>query len=143
MVYIVTSFDKIIGSTYMFDAEAYFDEIKDDVINHPLYKRVIKNIDNAIPTVADGIKTPFGNTVISNLSTGCKTLLIAVYDISRWINFLEAGPNVLKEAIAISKDTGLDIHCVIPCNMPMIALDEKVIINNELTTIRNFIVSKE
>lgn len=29
MVYIVTSFDKIIGSTYMFDAEAYFDEIKE------------------------------------------------------------------------------------------------------------------
>lgn len=86
------------------------DDFKDD-----LSSLVMKEIDGAYIVDGDCIRTPFGSTVFTNLSTGCQSLLVALKenDGNTWTSFLGAGDNVIELALKICRDYNLDLYVVL------------------------------
>lgn len=92
------------------DVEVYFDRISYIILkDKKLFKSVISKIDNAEYIPDNIIETPFGRTVINDLSSGCKALLIALTFPEYITNFTEAGDNVLKLAVEYSKTREINI----------------------------------
>ena len=75
MLYITTDEKNI----FIKDVELSFNLIDKKLFNKDVYFQIMKQIDNAICIEEDIIKTPFGNTSMNNLSTGCKTALLLIY----------------------------------------------------------------
>lgn len=109
MLYIVNNVK--LTNDLIYDVESSFFLNVDSIISNRLYERIIKQIDLVSYCDGDYIKTPFGGTSIYNLSSGCKALLLAVTFNNRWVNFLEAGPNVMDLAAEIGKTMDMHILC--------------------------------
>ena len=61
-------------------------------------KEIMKKIDRVSKFTADTMTTPFGTTVYTNLSSGCKALLLANYSKKLLIDIRCAGNNVRRMA---------------------------------------------
>lgn len=109
MLHIVNSKSFIDCNKYLDTIDTTFNTIHTSVINHPLFNEILNTIDHST-YVGDGIiKTRFGVTTLNNISSGCKTLLVALIFPDYWIDFLDAGANVFRYAVRISKDYELKI----------------------------------
>ena len=109
MLYILNDKSFVCKSKYIDTIEATFRTIHNSVIKHPMFKEIIHDIDEAT-YIDDGIiRTRYGMATINNLSSGCKTLLVALIFPDYWIDFLDAGANVFRCAVRISKDYELKI----------------------------------
>lgn len=112
MIHIIDNLNqcKIDKTQFINDVEAAFPIYKHKIQSNGLYGNIIRSIDKVEYFKGDYIETPFGGTSCDKLSSGCKALLLAVTLPNIWINFLEAGDNVLKLALDISNT--IDIHIV-------------------------------
>ena len=109
MLHIATSIYKIDNDKYIENIEAVFEINKDTVAKHPELSGVLYTIDQSTYLGDELVKTKFGLTTLSNISSGCKTLLLALIFPDYWIDFLDAGINVLDYAIQISKNNEMRI----------------------------------
>lgn len=115
MLIIVTNTNNINTDNIVDDVEAYFEIVKRQIIKHPLFDKIIKELDNAdrdTEKSQEDIMGKFGQTTIDNLSSGCKALLISVLEPNTYVNFLEAGRNVIDYAIKLCKDENIDLHII-------------------------------
>lgn len=124
VLYIYTNFENIQKDNYIHDIELFFEETWQRVCNHKEAKYVMKKIDSAVLISDMTIKTKFGITNLLNLSTGCKTLLIALTYNNSVTNF-DAGPNVFDLALTLSRK--YDLHIYLP----------RVIVSSQFNTVIN------
>lgn len=108
MLYLSTKYADI-KNNLIYDVEAGFRIFKKSIINNPLYWEIVHDIDKVSEINGDYIKTPFGGTSSDNLSSGCKALLLAVAT-GTWVNFLEAGDNVINKALSIARTKDLHVY---------------------------------
>lgn len=99
------------NTNIIYDVEQTFFLNKHIIKREALYGKIVKSIDNVLEFKGDYIETPFGGTSIESLSSGAKALLLAVNKQDHWVNFLEAGENVMNLAVEISRDIDLHIFC--------------------------------
>jgi hypothetical protein len=66
-------------------------------------KRYIKDIDGSDFITADKIVTKFGETVLENISTGCKTMLNIVHHPEIIFSIVECGANVIDNIFELAK----------------------------------------
>lgn len=123
------------GLTYINDVEAYFFVNWKEVINSKYAKNVIKKIDGVTKFYDNLVETPFGIAKYTELSTGCKALLIALYNNEFLVNFLETGENVVEELILLNKQNkDIDVNIFTPKTLIVSNLKEKVYLNGKLVT---------
>lgn len=126
---------KVKDLTYIHDVEAHFNVFWKEIITSKFAKRVMKNIDNVSEFYDDHVLTPFGIARYTELSTGCKALLIAIYRQDCLVNFLETGENVLEELILLNKkDASLKINIYTPKSLLTSHFDEELYLNGKLVT---------
>ncbi|MBR1455091.1 MAG: DUF4869 domain-containing protein [Lachnospiraceae bacterium] len=98
---------------FIFDVETYFDCMLNNLKNTKDFDNVVKTIDNAKVLSKNSrtcvIETPFGSTAAENLSTGCKSLIIALANPDIVVNFNEVGGNVLDLAFELCRDRDINI----------------------------------
>lgn len=112
MLHIVNSTSKIDTSNYVENIEVTFEMNKDAIAEHPEFKGVLQEIDHST-YIGDGIiKTKFGVTTINHISSGCKTLLLALFMPDYWIDFLDAGPNVFWALVKIVNKHDYEVRIV-------------------------------
>lgn len=140
MIFISTSIENIDKNNLIYDVEAYFRLKKNTLIKHPLYETVIREVDGATKIFDDGIRTKFGSTLVDNLSTGCKALIIAVNNPNTWVNFLEAGSNVIEVASKLCK-TEIDIHIICEKSFLIKDLNYRVNADGNITTVKDLYLS--
>lgn len=108
------------NQTDILDVESFFRVMARD---HSLFendecKRAMKTIDHA-KYMGDGIiKTPIGTATITELSTGCKTILLLLLYANKkehTISIMECGENALNYIFASSE--GLDFHVFLNCGI--------------------------
>lgn len=74
-------------------------------------KGFIRRIDNTEFINKQSIITPYGNTNLENLSTGCKTLLNILHHPEIVFTVNECGDNVVDIIFEYLKDSDITIHC--------------------------------
>lgn len=110
MLYITSNIDPN-NKKYLDDVVSYFDfEFYRYVKPDKIVNKILEEIDGAHIISNDIVETKFGRTIITNLSTGCKALLIAAKKSGLIVNFTEAGNNVVELAVELSKDIDMHIY---------------------------------
>ena len=134
MLYIKTRLKNIQSNKFIDDPEAYYVLYKPSILKHPLLSSILLAVDKS--TLIDGevIETKFGITNLDIISTGAKALLISLCTDS-YVDFTEAGLNVLAVALEISKEYDIyfytENHLISNSDIPVI-LDGKEIRASEL-----------
>lgn len=89
------------------DIESRFDVLVNSGVKfkEDIYTFIMEEIDNVTFRNDDIIETPFGRTLITNLSSGCKAVILAMYynDKDIYICIDECGNNALKVLFELSK----------------------------------------
>lgn len=99
------------GKKYINDVEVAFNKsVQLGIKDIPLYRDVLKEIDGAQLIGEDTVKTPFGVTSLNNISSGSKCLLLALSNDKVYVNFEEAGSNVLALANKIAVNRNINIY---------------------------------
>ena len=75
-----------------------------------IVKKALSNIDGATLLSKNSVETGFGKTVVTDLSTGCKALILAINFPNKVIDFSDVGSNVLDEAIEIGGQHDMQIY---------------------------------
>lgn len=91
--------------------DAYFTFYTSNKKLSSLSIEMMKKIDNAVLKSDGRIETPFGTTTLSNLSTGCKTIINIIENPDKLVNVVECGSNVLNEIFKLD-----EIRIVMPFN---------------------------
>ena len=77
-----------------------------------IYTKIMQHIDNIAQRDEDVIVTRFGKTTISNLSSGCKAVILSVYyrvsDTA--VSIDECGDNALKVIFKIAEKLDLAVY---------------------------------
>lgn len=108
MLYIT---NKICDDNFIDEVDIYFNYYALKYIEHSdLVKRIINDIDGAKWLGGDIIETRHGKTIIQNISSGCKALIIAVLNPNLTVSFIEAGNNVFELALELSKSMEIHIY---------------------------------
>lgn len=111
MLYINTSLDSIDKSKFVDDVDIYFNfDLANNLKSDKIIDRILEVIDGAHIIAGNVVETKFGVTTLSNLSTGCKALIIAYLNPRLTVNFILVGDNVIELAVEISKDNDLNIY---------------------------------
>lgn len=127
MLYVKTKLSKEDEKRFIDDVEVYFRYfLMDDIEPNDLVNKILLEIDGATNLKGRYIDSRFGGTCTENLSSGCKALLIAVYNQDKIVNFTEAGINVVKLAVELSQTMDLHIYTQ---NIITFAKHRDVIIN--------------
>ena len=99
------------GKKYINDVEVAFNKyVQLGIKDIPLYRDVLKEIDGAQLIGEDTVRTPFGVTSLNNISSGSKCLLLALSNDKVYVNFDEAGSNVLALANKIAVNRNINIY---------------------------------
>ena len=99
----------------------------------PLYAEVLKVIDKSQLIGDDTVKTPFGITSLSNISSGSKCLLLALSNDKVYVNFDEAGNNVLELANKMAVDRNINIY--MSNRRPIPGKNNAITINGKKSTV--------
>ena len=78
--------------------------------SNSLVDRVLKEIDGASIISGTSVETKFGITDMTNLSSGCKALLVAMHEPDMIVNFIMAGRNAVRLALGISQFIDMRIY---------------------------------
>lgn len=106
MLYI--AYNKIDKASTIFDVDGWFDVNFHSLPETKENKRLIKEIDHAELISADTVRTPFGVTSLSNLSSGCKAALLAA-NTNYIVSFDEAGDNAFEAILKTAKAQDIKI----------------------------------
>lgn len=120
------------------DADGYFDNVIGKLKNDRLTKYLLKHIDDAELISESIIKSNKNGKMIpvQCLSTGCKIALVALYT-KEIVNFVEAGDNVFKALLEISRLTDKDINIYVN-NDIICKSDINVFVDGIIMTARKF-----
>lgn len=113
MLRIITK--KIDGVRLINDIDSRFNlELYTERFDRLIYRMIMKEIDSAEIIEDTVIRTPFGVTVMNNLSHGCKTVMLAVLysgnDI--YVPLNECGDNGIKLLFKIAKEYKMDLNVI-------------------------------
>ena len=109
MLNIYTKIPDKLKDKYVVDADGLFDGYWRWTIKHPEFERVINKIEEAKFVSKDLIEGKFGFSRITDISSGTKALLLALYFDEYLINFNEVGNNVFNLALELSKIYNMNI----------------------------------
>lgn len=122
------------GKKYINDVEVAFNKsVQLGIKGIPLYRDVLKEIDEAQLIGEDTVKTPFGITSLSNISSGSKCLLLALSNDKVYVNFDEAGNNVLELANKMAVDRNINIY--MSNRRPIPGKNNAITINGKKSTV--------
>ena len=111
MLYIYSSLKSIDRKKFVNDVEIFFNfDLAYNLKTDEAINKILKTIDGANIINGNVVETKFGVTTLSNLSTGCKALIIAWLNQSLTVNFTEVGDNVVELAVELSKDRVLHLY---------------------------------
>lgn len=111
MLYVYTKLNEVDDKNYVNDVEAFFNfDLAYHLKPDPIVNKILQEIDGAHIISDDIVETKFGRTLVMNLSTGCKALLVAVKNPGLIVNFIEAGNNVNKLALELSDKLDIKIY---------------------------------
>ena len=111
MLYIYSSLKSIDRKKFVNDVEIFFNfDLAYNLKTDEAINKILKTIDGANIINGNVVETKFGVTTLSNLSTGCKALIIAWLNQSLTVNFTEVGDNVVELAVELSKDRDLHVY---------------------------------
>jgi hypothetical protein len=114
--------------------DAYFNVITyNDGFTEP-DKRIMEKIDNAQIIDINKIETPYGIGAITNLSTGCKTLINILHNSNKVINISECGENAVN---LISELNIPDVYLYMPFMQLLNMCDGDTAIINNNTSVHN------
>lgn len=107
---------KIDGVRLINDIDSRFNlELCTEKFDKPIYRMIMKEIDSAEIIADTVIRTPFGVTVMDNLSHGCRTVMLTVLysgtDI--YVPLNECGDNGIKLLFKIAKEYNMDLNVII------------------------------
>lgn len=125
------------GKKCINDVEVAFNKsIQLGIKDIPLYEDVLKRIDSAQLVGEDTVKTPFGVTSLNNISSGSKCLLLALSNDKVYVNFDEAGSNVLALANKIAVHRNINIY--MSNRRPIPGENNAITVNGKKSTIYNW-----
>lgn len=111
MLYIYSSLKSIDRKKFVNDVEIFFNfDLAYNLKTDKAINKILKTIDGAHIINGNVVETKFGVTTLSNLSTGCKALIIAWLNPSLTVNFIEVGDNVVELAVELSKSRDLHVY---------------------------------
>ena len=111
MLYIYSSLKSIDRKKFVNDVEIFFNfDLAYNLKTDEAINKILKTIDGAHIINGNVVETKFGVTTLSNLSTGCKALIIAWLNTSLTVNFTEVGDNVVELAVELSKNRDLHVY---------------------------------
>lgn len=111
MLYIYSSLKSIDRKKFVNDVEIFFNfDLAYNLKTDEAINKILKTIDSAHLINGNVVETKFGVTTLSNLSTGCKALIIALLNPSLIVNFTEVGDNVVELAVELSKNRDLHVY---------------------------------
>ena len=111
MLYIYSSLKSIDRKKFVNDVEIFFNfDLAYNLKTDEAINKILKTIDGAHIINGNVVETKFGVTTLSNLSTGCKALIIAWLNPSLIVNFTEVGDNVVELAVELSKNRDLHVY---------------------------------
>ena len=111
MLYIYSSLKSIDRKKFVNDVEIFFNfDLAYNLKTDESINKILKTIDGAHIINGNVVETKFGVTTLSNLSTGCKALIIAWLNTSLTVNFTEVGDNVVELAVELSKNRDLHVY---------------------------------
>lgn len=116
-------------SNCIFDVEKSFYVIANQCYKQEYFEGVIQNIEHGEIIQDSVIRTIFGVIHTSQMSTGAKALLLALYKPKAIVNFREAGNNVVAYALKLSKKYDLSIY--LDREVPGIHTNESVLLNGK------------
>ena len=97
----------------IYDVETRFKNLTGYIpFGSDIYRQAIKTIDHAILTDDLLIETPFGSGLISDLSSGCKAVLLALYYINTnyLVSIEECGETPIKALCEIAKEKDIYVY---------------------------------
>ena len=106
MLHIITKRTKSV----LHDVEIYFNSFYDFTeFNKPIYKKIVRKIDNAILDDNGIIQSPIGKCTLKDISTGCKSILLLVYlkDSDIIVPLNECGLNAIDVAFELGASMDL------------------------------------
>lgn len=111
MLYIYSSLKSIDRKKFVNDVEIFFNfDLAYNLKTDEAINKILKTIDGAHIIAGNVVETKFGVTTLSNLSTGCKALIIALLNPGLTVNFTEVGDNVVELAFELSKNRDLHVY---------------------------------
>lgn len=111
MLYIYSSLKSIDRKKFVNDVEIFFNfDLAYNLKTDEAINKILKTIDGAHIINGNVVETKFGVTTLSNLSTGCKALIIALLNPGLTVNFTEVGDNVVELAVELSKNRDLHVY---------------------------------
>lgn len=111
MLYIYSSLKSIDRKKFVNDVEIFFNfDLAYNLKTDEAINKILKTIDGAHIIAGNVVETKFGVTTLSNLSTGCKALIIALLNPGLTVNFTEVGDNVVELAVELSKNRDLHVY---------------------------------
>lgn len=111
MLYIYSSLKSIDRKKFVNDVEIFFNfDLAYNLKTDEAINKILKTIDGAHIINGNVVETKFGVTTLSNLSTGCKALIIALLNQGLTVNFTEVGDNVVELAVELSKNRDLHVY---------------------------------
>ncbi len=114
------------GLKYIKFVDEYFNEHWQTVIKADNARMIMKKIDKVKKFTDDTMTTPFGTTVYTNLSTGCKTLLLANYSSRLLLDMRNVGNDVMRLAEELcDEDENYDLHFY-PPDSYLVQTDAKI-----------------
>lgn len=77
-----------------------------------VYTEIIKTIDSVEEREENIIRNQFGKTTLEKLSTGCKSVILAVYYAKKkvYVSIEECGENALRELFELSKKYDMHVY---------------------------------
>ena len=97
-----------------------------------VYTEIMVQIDGVISRDDKVIETRFGKTTLESLSTGCKSILLALFyeKTGIYVRIDECGENALKVLYSLAKGKDINVYITIP--IPIYEEELCCTINNEL-----------
>lgn len=99
---------------------------------------VISQIDNATFIVSDIIKTPFGETRLYDVSTGCKAVIIAMLYPDFCVSYMEVGHNVFDYTVNLSNHR--DMYIFTPIVLFAKDMNSRIYMDNTKVTVKDYML---
>ena len=102
-----------------------------EAFDKDVYNKIMAQIDGVTERRDTVIKTRFGITTLDNLSTGCKTVMLAIYYVGTdiFVRIDECGENALKVLYLLSDKLNINAFATIP--IPIYEENLNCVINGE------------